>query len=526
MSHSEAKKISNVGVVIRSVGERTEELCIKLISKEVPIKNIVVVKNITPFSEALKESYRKGIELGLDWTICIDADVLPRSNMVSVLSEAIAKQDSNIFELQGRILDKFFGGARGGGGHIYRTSLLPDALEVVPTAEVSLRPETYTFKEMTEKGHPYVQIDDILAIHDFEQSYTDIFRKGFTHGLKHGHNVPLLRSYWEKEKDHDMDFNVALMGLNAASKYNERLQLDPSETVELIKEAFSDNNIIEKPAISLEEHLNNWVDTIIHNHKSPEEYFSYLQLINAQKRNFNIDDKLQKAYERLIQDDWYTVRRYCVDTFFINEAARLRPGLKVIDLGGIKTNKRGEFNINEYEFDVKYANIDPVDEPDYLCDVSSVPVDDCTFDVSILGEVLEHVRNPEKVIQEALRIIKPGGTLLITTPFLFHQHSDPYDYGRYTYHWYETVLSELGVTQYTIIPQGGFFHVMAGYLKLLRYNLRGSNPISKSIYYFILLRIIKPLLRNMKNWDNLPEVKNNVVLSGFATGFALRIVKL
>ena len=47
-------------------------------------------------------------------------------------------------------------------------------------------------------------------------------------------------------------------------------------------------------------------------------------------------------------------------------------------------------------------------------------------------EVLEHLPEPQKAIDEMFRVLKPGGQLLLTTRFLFPIHDAPHDYFRYT----------------------------------------------------------------------------------------------
>ena len=47
-------------------------------------------------------------------------------------------------------------------------------------------------------------------------------------------------------------------------------------------------------------------------------------------------------------------------------------------------------------------------------------------------EVLEHLPEPQKAVDEFFRVLKPGGTLLLTTRFLFPIHDAPHDYFRYT----------------------------------------------------------------------------------------------
>jgi SAM-dependent methyltransferase len=47
-------------------------------------------------------------------------------------------------------------------------------------------------------------------------------------------------------------------------------------------------------------------------------------------------------------------------------------------------------------------------------------------------EVLEHLPEPQKAVDEIFRVLKPGGTLLLTTRFLFPIHDAPHDYFRFT----------------------------------------------------------------------------------------------
>ena len=54
------------------------------------------------------------------------------------------------------------------------------------------------------------------------------------------------------------------------------------------------------------------------------------------------------------------------------------------------------------------------------------------FDVIFIYEVLEHVDKPFEASNELFRVLKPGGTLLLSTPFIFGIHDAPYDYWRFT----------------------------------------------------------------------------------------------
>lgn len=53
-------------------------------------------------------------------------------------------------------------------------------------------------------------------------------------------------------------------------------------------------------------------------------------------------------------------------------------------------------------------------------------------DIVLSNQVLEHVDSPEGYLQEALRILKPGGTLILTTHGYWFYHPTPNDYWRWT----------------------------------------------------------------------------------------------
>jgi SAM-dependent methyltransferase len=65
-------------------------------------------------------------------------------------------------------------------------------------------------------------------------------------------------------------------------------------------------------------------------------------------------------------------------------------------------------------------------------DAQALGIRDAAFDVVLCTEVLEHLPEPQKAIDEMFRVLTPGGRLLLTTRFLFPIHDAPHDYFRYT----------------------------------------------------------------------------------------------
>jgi SAM-dependent methyltransferase len=65
-------------------------------------------------------------------------------------------------------------------------------------------------------------------------------------------------------------------------------------------------------------------------------------------------------------------------------------------------------------------------------DVQALGIRDASFPVILCTEVLEHLPEPQRAIDEMFRVLEPGGTLLLTTRFLFPIHDAPHDYFRFT----------------------------------------------------------------------------------------------
>ncbi|MBD3300191.1 MAG: methyltransferase domain-containing protein [Candidatus Moranbacteria bacterium] len=84
---------------------------------------------------------------------------------------------------------------------------------------------------------------------------------------------------------------------------------------------------------------------------------------------------------------------------------------------------------------VKILDIDPNSNADYivdLCENNSKVIKNNIFDWIVCTEVIEHVKNPFKAVQEMHRILKKGGMIFATTPFNFRIHGPLPDCWRFT----------------------------------------------------------------------------------------------
>lgn len=202
--------IDNVTVIIRSANERTTMVCEKLISKEVSNKDIFVI-NEKPFSNAVKKTFEIGLKQGKKWTLAIDADLIITPGSIKQMVISAEKQSSNLYVYQGLIIDKFSGKNKYGGPHLYLTNSLENVNRYYNDIENVLRPESFLYEKMRSSGYEIVVENKLFALHDFHQSYNDIYRKAFFHGIKHPKWSNLFANWLEKGKK-DIDFRIFSSG--------------------------------------------------------------------------------------------------------------------------------------------------------------------------------------------------------------------------------------------------------------------------------------------------------------------------
>lgn len=100
-----------------------------------------------------------------------------------------------------------------------------------------------------------------------------------------------------------------------------------------------------------------------------------------------------------------------------------------------------------------HPNVDVVSDIHNLTEVFAAE----SFDFVICTDVLEHVASPWIAVKELYAVLKPGGTLLLTTPFNFHLHATPatLDYWRFTADGLRQLLDgEAGFEHVEIQPTG------------------------------------------------------------------------
>jgi SAM-dependent methyltransferase len=68
----------------------------------------------------------------------------------------------------------------------------------------------------------------------------------------------------------------------------------------------------------------------------------------------------------------------------------------------------------------------------FVADAHQIPLGDRSVDAVVVQAVLEHVVDPQRVVEEIRRVLREGGLVYAETPFLQQVHAGPYDFTRFT----------------------------------------------------------------------------------------------
>lgn len=186
------------------------------------------------------------------------------------------------------------------------------------------------------------------------------------------------------------------------------------------------------------------------------------------------------------------------------EGARVEAG-RVVDLGcGAKPYRS--------LFSGPYVGVDLLSThgaPDCVAWAEHLPLRAACADVAITTQQLEHVESPEAVLAEARRVLRPMGTLLLSTHGVWPYHPDPHDYWRWTEEGLVKCITDAGFNVLRVHRQGG---LVAAALGLLLY------PLAAVADRKALIRPIAKLVLILSN--SVGEVLDRVVTAAAPRHYA------
>jgi SAM-dependent methyltransferase len=132
----------------------------------------------------------------------------------------------------------------------------------------------------------------------------------------------------------------------------------------------------------------------------------------------------------------------------------------ILDVGGARRNSYHAALGGEHT--ITFANLYPQYEPDLVFDAEERwPIEDASYDAVVMNNLLEHLYRPRECVAEACRVLRPGGLLVGSTPFLYRVHAGPSDYYRFTAFALRRMFEDAGFGESQVEPIGGAFVVSA-----------------------------------------------------------------
>jgi SAM-dependent methyltransferase len=160
-------------------------------------------------------------------------------------------------------------------------------------------------------------------------------------------------------------------------------------------------------------------------------------------------DRLKSRFKRFPR--FYRFVTWLVSPIYFDATRRRFLREHVIGRDGLFLNL-GSGNVT---LDPAVLNVDatPYDNVRIVTDITRLPFCDHSVDGVLSISVLEHVSDPEAVLQEIRRILRPGGFVYTDVPFVVGYHASPEDFHRWTAdgvrHLHE------GFDERALIPNGG-----------------------------------------------------------------------
>ncbi len=165
------------------------------------------------------------------------------------------------------------------------------------------------------------------------------------------------------------------------------------------------------------------------------------------------------------------------------EIAKLTINGKILDIGGSK--KSGYHDLIRGKHEIVTANINEKYGIDVIFDAEkNFPLADSSFNAVIMMNVLEHLFGYKNAVSESYRVLKNGGLLVGSVPFMINVHGSPDDYFRYTRSALDRIFKEAGFKEVEINELGSGSFSVAYHLGLGLYRIRIIS------YLFMKLAIV------------------------------------
>jgi SAM-dependent methyltransferase len=173
----------------------------------------------------------------------------------------------------------------------------------------------------------------------------------------------------------------------------------------------------------------------------------------------------------------------------------------MMDFGCGSKPYKSIFKVDKY-IGVDYANeghSHDNEDIDVYYDGKTIPFPDNYFDSILCSEVFEHLFELETLLKELNRVLKSGGKMLVTCPFVWNEHEVPIDYARYTQYSLRYLFEK---NNFTVVKQerkGSFVEVIVQMINLYLMETVFGKYTLKEYYARRVINRVQPFFMAINN---------------------------
>ncbi|GAB3093064.1 class I SAM-dependent methyltransferase [Aestuariicella hydrocarbonica] len=186
--------------------------------------------------------------------------------------------------------------------------------------------------------------------------------------------------------------------------------------------------------------------------------------------------KISETHSNRRPHNWLA---YDISDHFLQKHSKLYKGV-LYDFGCGEAPYRNYFMTHAEKYiGVDWSGSTHNTTADIAADLNKpLPIESSVADTVVSLSVLEHLCEPQNMLDEAYRILKPGGNIVVQVPWQWWVHEAPYDYYRYTPYGLKYLIEKAGFIDVAVEPQSGFFSMWI--LKINYFSKRfilGPKPL-------------------------------------------------
>lgn len=242
MGSAEDQASSNaMAFVVRTVGERTENLCNELIVRYKNQNEPMFTVRRPTHVDAIQETLELAADQPGGWIVAVDADMLLYPGALNQMRTELNSVHENASVVHFAVSDKFYR-MRRWGVTAYRQCAAAEGAIVLSDIRKnpSLKIERALIRKLQEAGRIIDFSKTDVALHDFYQYYSDLYRKAYLNAVRNPAITKRAEKVWKRVATSDPDYIVILKGTHDAVDGSVRLSnsvrdFEPTRLKEIVE---------------------------------------------------------------------------------------------------------------------------------------------------------------------------------------------------------------------------------------------------------------------------------------------------